>query len=122
MESHEIEKEQKEEAYFEKHHIHPRQEKFIDGLAELFCATMPFSIHVMRGNIFRACKKWQLKNRKPFSSTIDLGKAEMFKFWIQFISLIIEVTKRVIKTENELNFERKLSEAYTMYQTQFSNS
>jgi len=103
-------------------HIHPKQSDFINNLANFIYPSTSLHLHAIRGFIFRACRKWQIRNCKPFSSVIDLEKPDMFKFWIQFISLIIEVTKRVIKTENELNFERKLSEAYTMYQTQFSNS
>ena len=120
MEVHAIKKEQgEEEEYFKKLHIHPRQDEFINDLAIIICSTIPYNYHAIRGSIFRACRKWQLKNRKSFSSVMGLGKLETFKFWIQFSSLIIELTKHSIKGENEMVFESMLGEGFTLYQAQF---
>ena len=120
MEVHAIEKKQMEgEEYFRKLHIHPKQDEFINDLAINISSKMPYNYHAIRGFIFRACRKWQLKNRKVFSSMMSLGKLETFKFWIQFISLIIELAKHSIKGENEVVFERMLGEAFTLYQAQF---
>ena len=109
------------EENFAKLHFHPTQDAFLYDLAEFLHSSTSLHIHALRGFIFRACRKWQVKNCQPFSSIINLGEVDKFKFWIEFSSLIIEVTKRVIKAENELIFERKLCEAYTLYQAQFGN-
>jgi len=117
-----IKENQAHEEIFNKLRFHPKQEDFLHDLAEFLHSSTP-SLHVpaIRGFIFRACRKWQVRNCKPFYSIMNLGEVEMFKFWIEFSSRIIEVTKRVIKSENELKFERKLCEAYTLYQAYFCN-
>jgi hypothetical protein len=109
------------EEIFNKLHFHPKQEDFLYDLAEFLHSSTPsLHVHAMRGFIFRACRKWQVRNCKPFYSIMNRGEVEMFKFWIEFSSLIVtEVTKRVIKAENELKFERKLGEAYALYQANF---
>jgi len=117
-----IKENQRHEENFKKLHFHPSQEDFLYKLADFLHSSTSLHIHAIRGFIFRACRKFQVRNCKPFSATINLGEVEMFKFWIEFSSLIIsEVTKRAIKAENELKFERKLGEAYKLYQAHFDN-
>ena len=116
-----IKENQHDNEYYKKLHFHPEQENFIYELAEYLHLSTPLEISAMRGFLFRACRKWQLRNRRPFSSIMNEGSVERFKFWIQFSSLIIEVTRRVIKGEHELVFERMLGKAYTIYQDQFGN-
>ena len=105
--------------YYRKLHLHPKQDLFIKELAEYLDPGISLHLHAIRGFIYRACRHWQVRNCQPFSAVLNLDRDEIFKFWIQFISIIIELTSRCIKGENELKFERMLGEAFTLYQAHF---
>ena len=105
--------------YFRKLYLHPKQDIFIKALAEYLDLGTSLHVHAIRGFIYRACRHWQVRNCQPFSSVLDLNGDDRFKFWIQFISIIIELMSRCIKGENELKYERMLRESFTLYQAHF---
>lgn len=108
------------EENYKKLYITPDQRLFIDNLARLLIAFLPMKDMAMRGFIIRAAKNWQMKSRKQVSESANWGREQKLKFGIELMSSVFtELTRTLVKPEQEYELEMVLAEAIEMYNKEF---
>jgi len=101
-------------------HITLEQRQFIDDLATMLIEVVPMKEMAMRGFIIRAAKNWQMKNRKQVSESETWGKEKKLEFGIELMSAIfLELTRTLVKPEQEYEVEMALAQAIEMYNEKF---
>ena len=109
----------KEENY-KQLHITPEQRLFVEDLAKMLVEFLPMKEMAMRGFIIRAAKNWQMKNKKRVSDSLNWGRKEKLDFGIELMSAIFkELTRTLVKPEQEYELELVLAEAIEMYNMLF---
>ena len=108
------------EENYKRLHITPDQRQFIDNLAKLLVRVVSMKEMAMRGFIIRAAKNWQMKNRKQVSESETWGKEKKLAFGIELMSAIfLELTRTLVKPEQEYEVEMALAQAIEMYNEKF---
>jgi len=108
------------EENYKRLHITPEQRQYIDDLATLLVEIVPMKEMAMRGFIIRAAKNWQMKNRKAVSESVNWGKKEKLNFGIELMSAVFtELTRTLVKPEEEYELEMALAQAIEMYNVKF---
>ncbi len=103
-------------------HITADQRQFINDIAVLLVKVVPIKEMAMRGFIIRAGKKWQMKNRKKVSESVNWGKKEKAQFGIELMDAVFqELTRMLVEQEDELELEMALVQAIEIYNNTFLN-